>query len=69
MPARNNDAKAFGDLSLKLARFTLLVLISAAFLAAHSSGLAQEAINISILSVDETAFPEVRVVFTADQRG
>lgn len=67
MLARNDDAKALWG--PKLARLALPVLIIAAFLAAHSSGLVQEAISISILSVDDTAFPEVHVVFTADQRG
>lgn len=47
----------------------MVVLLAASLLAAAGLAQAQEDISISIVSVDDTAFPDVTAVFTADQHG
>jgi len=57
------------DAGLRLMVLAVLFLLAAPLLVGSHSGLAQEDISVSIVGVDDTAFPEVTVVLTADQRG
>lgn len=52
---------------LRLATLLVFLLVAAAPLEANDPAVAEEDISVSILSVDDAAFPEVTLVFTADQ--
>jgi VWFA-related protein len=54
---------------LRITGLAIVVVLIASLLAGSRLGLAQEDISISFFSVDDTAFPDVTAVFTADQHG
>jgi VWFA-related protein len=62
-PSRRREA------GLRLTTLAVLLALVVLLLAGSQSGLADEDISLSISSVDDSAFPEVTVVLTADQRG